>query len=300
MRRPRLPPEEVGPHALVWRRLRRLPIDARNELRTVELGPDGRVAIPCGGTVHHASVSADGDLVLHDHDVDSELAVLALGGALPACLVPLAVWHHAGTDPAFLLAWGDDVEDDELRAAREDWEGNYWESWPAEPPAARVLFGPRLQRELAMTAARRAAADARAGRFDGWAGLQRATQARARRAFVRSLAAVDAHPRPDALVPVRIGLDLDGGRGAVSGRLARLGSAVTIVVPVDWLWTVWRPGLDLGGGGRFVLARTPAREVVVAWRPTGRDDREHVPYRVVRPTASSQVTAPASQGAALR
>jgi hypothetical protein len=204
------------------------------------------------------------------------------------------VWHHARTDPSFLLAWGDDDEGAGLRAAREDWEGNYWESWPADPPAARVLFGRRLQQELAMTAAEAAVDDARDGRFDGWAGLQRATQARARRAFVHSLASVDAHPRPDALVPVRIGLDLDGGAGGVRGRLARAGSRVDLVVPVDWLWTVWRPGWALSGSD-FVLARRGGRQVTIRWRATGRPDREHLPVRVVRRRPATTPTVRASE-----
>lgn len=275
-RRPPVPPEETGPYALVWRRLRRMPIDDRNEIPSVELRGDG-VRIACGdGGLHTATVSPDtGELVLADHDVDAELAMLALGGDLPRCLVYLAVWHHALDDPAFLLAWGDDVEDEGLRTAREDWEGNYWESWPAEPTAARVVFGPRLQRELALASAGRALAAVRAGRFDAWPALQRATRTRARSAFVRSLADVEAHPRPDALVPVRIELDLAASTGSVVGRLARLGSGVDLVVPADWLATVWRRD-DVLIGGRFVLWRSGDDVAVVAWHPTGRPDREHL------------------------
>ncbi|HVF33179.1 MAG TPA: hypothetical protein VM933_09090 [Acidimicrobiales bacterium] len=279
------PPDETGPFAAVWRRIRRLPIDVRNDLPRVEAEPEGAddevgaVAITCGGGQHEAVVATDGlDLALLDHDVDAELAMLALGGPLPACLVYAAVWHHALSDPAYLLAWGDDLEDEGLRTAREDWEGNYWESWPADPPAARVLFGRRLQRALALAAARRAASAARAGGFDGWHALQRATSTRARRAFVRSLAPVEAHPRPDALVPVRIRMDLSAHGGAVQGRLARLGSAVDLVLPVDWLWTVW-PLDDQRNG--FVLSRRDGRMAVVRWRRSGGLDGEHVP-EVVR------------------
>ena len=274
-----VPPPETGPYALVWRRLRRLPIDARNEVPTIEVGADDTVAIDCGGRPHTAQVR--GELVLDDHDVEAELAMLALGAALPACLVYLAVWHHALGDPAFLLAWGDDVEVEGLRTAREDWEGNYWESWPAEPPGGRVLFGPRLQRTLAVAAAERAAGEAGGDRFEGWQALQRATQTRARRAFVRSLASVDAHPRPDALVPVRIRLDPSVPRGAATGRLARLGSAVDLVLPVDWLWTVWPAALS--PDGRFVLSRTRETAAVVRWERTGGPEREHAPVVVDEP-----------------
>lgn len=271
---------DTGPLAPVWRRLRRMPIEDRNEFPTVDLYDD-RIMISCNAAEHTGRV-IDGDLALDDHDVDAELALLALGAQLPPCLVYLAVWREAVMDPAFLLAWGDDVDDESLRATREDWEGNYWESWPLEPPAARVLFGPELQRLLALSAARRAAGDADEARFDGWYALQRATQTRARSAFVRSLAAVDAHPRPDALVPVRIHIGTERAGGDVRGRLARLDSGVHLVLPFDWLWTVWARNGGLAAG-RFVVAVQGADDVVVTWRRSGGPLGEHVPEVVLLP-----------------
>ena len=265
---------DTGPLAPVWRRLRRMPIEDRNDIPTIELQGDV-VPIACHAAQHTARVTG-GDLILDDHDVDAELAMLALGGDLAPCLAYLAVWSQAVDDPAFLLAWGDDVDGETLRATREDWEGNYWESWPLEPAAGRVLFGPRLQRRLALASARRAAEAADEARFEGWYALQRATQTRARSAFVRSLAAVDAHPRPDALVPVRIHIDPERAEGAVAGRLARLGSEVHLVLPFDWLWTVWARNGGLAGH-RFVLAVRDAETVVVTWRRSGAPLREHLP-----------------------
>lgn len=267
--------------APVWRRLRRMPIEDRNEVPTIEVDDHGLVVIACSGASHRAHVGAAA-LVLDDHDVDAELALLALGSEVPACLLYLAVWHQARADSAFLLAWGDDVDDAGLRAAREDWEGNYWEPWPLEPPAGRVLFGPRLQRRVALAAAQRAADEADAGRFDSWYALQRATQTRARSAFVHSLAEIEAHPRPDALVPVRIHVDGDGGGAAIRGRLARLDSRVELVLPFDWLWTVWARNGGLTDG-RFVLSCREAESAVVVWHPSGRPDREHVPEVARRP-----------------
>lgn len=275
-RRPRLPAvPEGGPFALVWRRLARGPIDDRNQYGAVDDDGTGTVAIACRGGRHRARVR-EGRFVLDDHDVDAELALLALGAELPECLVYTAVWHHAVGDAAFLLAWADDVEDEGLRTAREDWEGNYWESWPMEPPAGRVLFGPRLQRALGLAAARWAATDADAGRLESWFALQRATQTRARRAFVRSLAPVDAHRRPDALVPVRIRIDGEAAAGAVSGRLDRRASEVDLVLPADWLWTVWAVN---GGvvGDRFVVSSLDGVDHLVEWRPTGSGPAEHRP-----------------------
>lgn len=266
---------EGGPYALVWRRLARGPIDDRNQYAAVDDDGTGTVAIPCRGGRHRARVR-EGRLVLDDHDVEAELALLALGAGLPECLVYAAVWHHAVGDPAFLQAWADDVEDEGLRTAREDWEGNYWESWPMEPPAGRVLFGPRLQRTLGLAAARWAATDADAGQLEAWHALQRATQTRARRAFVRSLAPIDAHRRPDALVPVRIRIDGVAGAGAVSGRLARRASEVELVLPADWLWTVWA---DNGGvvDDRFVVSSLGGVDHLVEWRRTAAGLAEHRP-----------------------
>lgn len=275
-------PPDDGPLAAVWRRLRRMPIEDRNEIPTVDVdGGDDAVVIPCSGDLHRGRV-AGGALLLDHHDVEAELALLALGSEVPACLLYLAVWHQAVVDAAFLLAWGDDVDGEGLRAAREDWEGNYWESWPLEPPAGRVLFGPRLQRLVALVSARRAAEDADRGDFDRWYALQRATQTRARSAFVRSLSGIEAHPRPDALVPVRIHVDADGNGGAVRGRLARLDSQVELVLPFDWLWTVWARGGGLAGG-RFVLSGSDTDCAVVTWRRSGRPEREHVPEVRRRP-----------------
>jgi hypothetical protein len=82
-------------------------------------------------------------------------------------------------------------------------------------------------------------------------------------------------------------MDLSAHRGAVSGRLARLGSAVEIVLPVDWLWTVWvdggGDGGDVGEAVDFVLSRRDGREVRVRWRRSGGADAEHVPEVVETP-----------------
>lgn len=268
-------PADDGPMASVWRRLRRMPIEDRNQVPTVDVDEGGAIVIACRGGEHRAHLTSEG-FELDDHDVAAELALLALGSDVPGCLLYLAVWTQALVDAGFLLAWGDDVDGEGLRAAREDWEGNYWESWPLEPPAGRVLFGPRLQRAVALTAARLAADDADRGDLERWYALQRATQTRARSAFVRSLASIEAHPRPDALVPVRIHVDPDGGVGAIHGRLARVGSAVEVVLPFDWLWTVWAGSGGLADG-RFVLAADGAEVVVVEWQRSGGAEREHVP-----------------------
>lgn len=261
----------ADPFAAVWRRLRRMDMERRNEVAVVDADADGVVVIACGGARHTARDAGGGEgLRLDDHDLVSELSLLALGAALPACLAYAAVYDEGVHGSRFLRLWADDVEGDRVRPSREDWIGNYWEYWPTDPPAARVLFGPRLQESLAMAAARRAAVDpARVPT------VVRATQTRARRAFVRSLAVVDAHRRPDALVPVRIRVT-PAAPCEVRGRLSQEGSGVELRLPIDWLWTVWRDGLSIVDD-RFVLARHGDVVQTVEWFPSGGAASEHLP-----------------------
>lgn len=261
----------ADPFAAVWRRLRRLEIERRNEVPVVDADERGEVAIACSGVRHtaHDSGRIDG-LRLDDHDVVAELSLLALGAALPACLAYAAIYDEGVHGGRFLRLWADDVEGDRVRATREDWLGNYWEYWPTDPPAARVLFGPRLQESLALVAARRAAVDPVRAPM-----VVRATQTRARRAFVRSLAVVDAHRRPDALVPVRIRIT-PAAPCEVRGRLSQEGSGVELRLPIDWLWTVWGEGLSVVDD-RFVLARHGDVLQTVEWFPSGGRASEHVP-----------------------
>ena len=85
----------------MWRRLRRLDIERRNLTAFVELDANGLVPIDCSGVVNTATVEG-AELVLHDHDVAAELALLALGSALPACLVYAAVWEDGLLSDRFL------------------------------------------------------------------------------------------------------------------------------------------------------------------------------------------------------
>lgn len=267
----------IRPPMRAW--LRALPLERRGEFRRVDLEGDGlgaSVPIPCGGAVHAARVEGD-HFVLADHDADAELALVVLGAEPPPCLLYEAVWDGAAHD-TFLAEWAGDPDDDRLTKAAEDWYGNYWESWPAEPSAARVLFGPRLQRAAAVAAARswvaRRGAD---GPGSAWADVRRAVATRARRAIVLSLASVDAHRRPDALVPVRVTVAPDR-EPSLAGVLSRHASAIDVRLPVRWLWEVW---ITTGGidRGRFVLDANS----VVEWVATGGRGREHRPVNVLRP-----------------
>lgn len=217
-----------------------------------------------------------------DHDAPAELALHALGGGLPECLVYVLVWQQSFTD-GFLPFWAEHETLDRLERAhlRREWIDNYWEGWPPEPPAAAVLFEQCWQDALGAAVAKRAAAyraaagRAVAGREPYTAkATDRAVQVRVRSAFVESLAGVVAHTRPDALVPLSV--VVGGGPPGVTGRLARTGSRVEIRVAAAWLWDIWARG-DAVVDCRLVIGRNGNHLDRVEWHPTGGAQREHAP-----------------------
>lgn len=250
--------------------LHALPIERRAELEPVDVDAGGIVTIPCGGARHSASLTDRDGLALDDHDVEAELAMMVFGASVPSCLLYRAAWDGAFTD-TFLAEWAADVDGDRITATREDWYGNYWESWPAVPAAARVLFGPGVQRALAMRVAPRwAERGGPEGPGSGLTAVRHAVALRARRALVMSLASVDAHRRPDALVPVSLTV-APAGQPLIRGTLSRVTSHISLHLPATWLWDVWARSGGLDRSGRFVIAR----DTSVEWLPTGGPHREH-------------------------
>ena len=262
--------------AVAWSRwLGSLPLDRRTALIEVELDADGGdISVPCGGARHRARLTPAG-LELLDHDVDAELTMVIFGGDLPSCLLYRAAWDGAFGD-GFLAEWGADADGDRLDHARDDWYGNYWESWPREPSAARVLFGARLQRHLAVSVADQwPIVGGRDGPGTQWAAVRHAVAVRARRALVLSLASVDAHRRPDALVPVAITV-VPEGRPSIGGTLSRRASYVEVTLPARWLGEVWARDLAVHDG-RFVVGVRESELLTLEWKRTGRAGREHEP-----------------------
>jgi hypothetical protein len=256
-----------------------LTIEARNRLAPVEVDRAGVVVLPCEGALHHAALHGD-TLELAEHDVGSELPLLVFGGSLPPCLIYQEVWCSAFSD-GFFASWAADPDGARINRDREEWYENYWESWPSEPAAARALFGPALQGQLAVEVARAwVASRGPDGPGAMWTWVRRAITMRARSAFVASLASVHAHRRPDALVPVAISVT-PAGPPRIHGRLATERSRVELTLPIEWLWTVWARGLAVVDG-RFVLGvdgRAPSGIELVEWTPTGNRAREHEPRR---------------------
>lgn len=257
--------------------LERMPFERRDGLAPATIDADGFVQIACDAPdrAHRARIVGD-RMELLDHDVEAELAMLVFGGDLPICLLYAAAWDGArsGRDN-FLGEWAEDVDGDRRARAQEDWHGNYWESWPSEPSPARALFGGDLQQRLAMAVASSwLVTRGPAGPGAAWRDVRRAVALRARRSLVLSLASVDAHRRPDALVPVLVTVS-PASTASIAGRLSRRGSVVEVGVPSGWLSSVWGHPRGALNEGRFVLARHEGHDVVVEWLPTGRIGREH-------------------------
>jgi len=231
----------------------------------------GPATIDCGSE-HHRLSTQDGWLHTHDHDATGELALHALGGGLPECLVYLLVWRQSFAD-GFLPFWAEHEKLDRLQRAhlRREWVDNYWEGWPPEPPAGAVLFEQRWQNALGAAVARETAGGKETDRMGA---IHRAVQVRVRSAFVKSLGGVSAHTRPDALVPLRV--VVGAGPASVTGRLARTESSVEIHVTADWLWEVWATGYCLVDG-KLVIGRDKTNVQTVEWHPTGGAHREHTP-----------------------
>lgn len=235
-----------------------------------------RMAVACGGSTHEV-IWRHGDLVVPEHpDLDGERALAAFGGDRPGCVAVADLWRDALADPVFLGEWARHESADARRQS--DFE-HRWRRLFTEgvqdvlhgvPPARAARVGevlaawPQpLQDRLAVTVV----AGLDPSRADPVlaAAADRAVAVRARTAFVASLAREHAHPRPDALVPVRV---RRAAAPEVDGRLARRASGVLLGLPWSWLGRVWARGLAVVDG-RLVLDATPGTQrwclTVVAW-----------------------------------
>lgn len=218
--------------------------------------------IDCAGQRHQLSVDSAGDLTAHDHDADGELVLHTLGGGLPDCLAYVRVWRQSFND-AYLLFWAEHerLGEPARRHLRRQWIDNYWDGWPTEPVPAAVLFAQAWQDALGVAVARRSAA---AGTQH--AAVARAVQVRLRTAFVRSLAGVTAHRKPDALVPLTVAVA--AGAPAVDGRLAPSASWAHVRVDPSWLWDIWGGGLAVVDG-RLVVGGDDTALSVLEWQAGG-------------------------------
>lgn len=236
--------------------------------------------VACGTATHHLRL-VDGRVRLDDHaDVDAERALVAFGGAPPACLELLELWEDAVSDGGFLAEWAG-VE--RIPRSRISWlhaalertrsEGLrefLW--WMPEARAARmgrflVTFpGPWLDRAAVEVAGRLASGEgAFSEHVEGF--LAEGAARRLRWAFVRAVARTESGAGPAALVPLKP-LVGDGIPARIEGLLKGRDSWAVVMIDVAWLADVWGVGAAVVEGD-LVLAVADGWARAVRWVPGG-------------------------------
>jgi len=223
-----------------------------------------RAAIACTGEVHHLAWRR-GKLVLEDHELAGERALLALGGELPPCLQALALWANQ---------FGMAPEHFEQMAS---WLGDRAALAPPE------LAGPRdvamvLNWERAWRASRYLD---RQGRF-----VERAVRERALPAL-RDHVSSAKEAFGCRLVRGLVVRALPGERSpTIEGRMDRVAATATASLTAAWVAEVWARGAAVVDGA-FVLelvgeearwedgVRTVVR--AVRWEPDPRSPTAALP-----------------------
>lgn len=242
------------------------------------------LVIRCDGEDHRLRWAA-GDVVLLDHpDLDAELAMVALGGAEPACVARYRLWEDAIADGGFLAEWVDETRLSDawfswLTMALERMRSEGFHEFLRQLPPARAqrmgefLHGfpvPWIDRAAATVSHRLPEPDGVLCRLAP--GLLRDGMAqRVRRAFVDAVGARQLSVGAAALVPLSITVGPDPSAvGALSGA----GRGVSLAVPVAWLHQVWAAGaavidgelvLSLDGFGDGMVGDDGAEALVVRW-----------------------------------
>ena len=205
------------------------------------------VEVDCGGATHRVLLRR-GKLVLADHTIAAEAAVMALGASPPPCFDVYRSWR-----------------------SREQWEialqprGPGFHQLYRRPPLPAGLGQP-LERGIVRGWERRASRGEPAA---GYA-LQKALRAKAEpmlaNAFRRAVLDLEGGPTK------RLELSI-GPTPWVSGEITGTNSSLLVRVEPDWLRTVGLPRRnERSEGTDFVLAMTPKR-LVLDWfpRPGGAD-----------------------------
>lgn len=218
--------------------------------------------VECSGE-HHQLLWRNGAIELPDHpDVDAELALVAFGGAEPACINRLKMWENAVADGGFLAEWFDDSA---LTPSWLSWLSMALERMRTEgfhevlrglPPARSLRMGEFIE-QFPIEWMDRAAAeisealvtssgDARAVVCDDAARhVRNAIGVRLRRAFVRSIGNTYLTIGAAALVPLDIIVAESAAVVApptAAGQLSGPGRGVSVVVGPGWLHGVWAAG----------------------------------------------------------
>lgn len=246
--------------------------------------PELTMPVACEGQGHRLSWR-DGEVVLLDHpELEAELAMVALGGAEPACVLLYRLWGDAVADGGFLAEW---VDESRLSATWFSWLAMALERMRSEgfheflrglPPARAQRMGEFLHRfpvpwidRAAATVSHAASEGSGVVCVHARPLLADAISQRLRRAFVDSIGGRRLPVGAAALVPLAVSVDrADGavstdssvdadqlGGPGLTGRLVGPGRGVRISVAQSWLHRVWAANAAIIDG-RLALALADA------------------------------------------
>jgi len=231
-----------------------------------QTAPPTDLDVACSGARHQLRWAENGVELLDHPELDAERALMALGGAEPACLALLTLWQEAIDDGGFLAEWADEAH---LSNARLSWltmalermrtEG-YHEFLRDLPPKRAERMGQFLSRfprpwhdRAAATVAEAIVDGAGVGCGQAPRLLTVAIANRLRRAFVTSVGSATLSLGAAALVPLDLTVTSDRPV-QVTGRLRGPDRGVSIVVAPGWLHQVWAAGAAVIDGHLVVSA----------------------------------------------
>lgn len=233
----------------------------------------------CDGATHHLRWD-DGGVELVDHpDLEAELAMVALGGAEPACVARYRLWEDAIADGGFLAEW---VDETRLSDAWFSWLAMALERMRSEgfheflrrlPPRRAQRMGEFLHGFPVPWIDRAAATvNHHLVERDGVTCtlapelLRDGTAQRVRRAFVDAVGARQLSVGAAALVPLSITVC---DKPSVAGLLTGTGRGVELMVPKAWLHQVWAAGAAVIDGELVLLISSaegqPPEATVIRW-----------------------------------
>ncbi len=215
-----------------------------------------------------------------DHpELEAELALVALGGAEPACIALHRLWHEAIDDGGFVAEW---IEPSHLGPTWRSWLSMALERMRSEgfheflrhlPPARAQRMGEFLHRfpgpwiDRAGAEVNRLVVEGDHADHQLAPLLAQAAANRLRRSFVDAVGGRQLAVGAAALVPLTLRVAGPGEPAPrIDGRLSGHDRGVTITVGPRWLHSVWAAGAAVVDG-HLVLAIEPGSAVVVEWSP---------------------------------
>lgn len=250
-----------------------------------EAAPALEMTVTCEGSQHLLRWRRDGIEPADHPELDAELALMALGGAPPACVSLIQLWDDAVTDGGFVGEW---VDETRLNQAWFSWLSMALDRMRSEgfheflrrlPPARALRMGEFLDRFPLPWVDRAAAVvneatfgsgseDSGGGRGSGSDSdgdgvgcplapelLVTAAGNRLRRSFVDAVGGRQLTVGVAALVPLQLTIE-DRVDPAVDGSLSGRDRGVSLTVSTSWLHRVWAAGAAVIDG-RLTLSLDP-------------------------------------------